>query len=203
MKRHSWLLWGLVAWELTLTGCSLTKPRPAVHHYALALTVPNVPGRLTKMSLIVRSLTARDPYDQEPIVYRTSPYTFDVYNYHRWASSPAEQITEWTRRYLSGIGLFDRVFPTTEGIADLTLGGVIRQFEEIDHEKSWDAALSIDFWLTRAGEPSPFWLHSYTATQQATKRNPEAIAEAMSRCLEEVLQQLTTDLKAVVTAPSP
>jgi ABC-type uncharacterized transport system auxiliary subunit len=126
-----------------------------------------------------------------------------VYNYHRWASSPAEQTTEWTRRYLSGSGLFERVFPTADGIADLTLGGVIRQFEEIDQEKTWSAALRIDFWLLRANEVSPFWFRSYTATQQAARRNPEAIAEAMSRCLEEVLQQLTADLKTVVTTPSP
>jgi len=203
MKRHIWWLWGLVLWGTIPAGCSFTKPRPEVHYYALSLTVPNTAGPLAKGSLIVRPLTARDPYDQEPIVYRTSPYTFDVYNYHRWASSPTEQITEWTRRYLSGSGLFERVFPTSDGIADLTLGGVIRQFEEIDQEKTWDAALRIDFWLLRAGEVSPFWFRSYTVTRPATKRNPEAIAEAMSRCLEEVLQQLTTDLKAVVTAPLP
>jgi ABC-type uncharacterized transport system auxiliary subunit len=156
-----------------------------------------------RTSLVIRPLTARDPYDQDRIVYRTSPYAFDLYSSHRWASSPAEQVTHWTRRYLQTTGLFSQVFPTTEGNADVVLGGVIRQFEEIDHDATWEAALSIEFWLTRANERSPFWFHSYSVTKPADRRNPEAIAAAMSQGLEEILRQLTTDLAPVVASPSP
>jgi ABC-type uncharacterized transport system auxiliary subunit len=181
----------------------LTKPRPEVHHYALALQLPEARSSTATTSLVIRPLTARDPYDQERIVYRTSPYAFDLYSSHRWASSPAEQVTHWTRRYLQTTGLFSQVFPTTDGNADVALGGVIRQFEEIDHEATWDAALSIEFWLTRANERSPFWFRSYSVTKPASRRNPEAIAEAMSQALADILQRLTTDLAPVVTAPSP
>ena len=61
------------------------------------------------------------------------------------AAAPAELVTDWARRYLRGSGLFAKVFPTAEGNADLTLAGVIHQFEEADHEQTWEAALSIDF----------------------------------------------------------
>jgi hypothetical protein len=137
------------------------------------------------------------------MVYRTSPYAFDLYNSHRWASSPAEQVTHWTRRYLQTTGLFSQVFPATDGNADVVLGGVIRQCEELDHETTWEAALSIDFWLTRTNERSPFWFRSYSVTKPASRRNPEAIAEAMSQGLADILQRLTTDLSSIVTSPSP
>ena len=127
------LFLGVAVWSVVGAGCSLTKPQPAVHHYALALQLPAPLSSMTKTSLVLRSLTARDPYDQERLVYRTSPYAFDLYNSHRWASSPAEQVTHWTRRYLQTTGLFSQVFPTTDSSADVVLGGVIRQFEEIDH----------------------------------------------------------------------
>jgi len=199
------LLWGLVLGGVLLGGCSLPKPQPQpeVRHYALTLAIPDGSADPSAPSLIVVPFNARDPYTQDLMVYRSSPYRLDFYNYHRWAAAPAELVTDWTRRYLRGSGLFAKVFPTAEGNADLTLGGVIHQFEEVDHEQTWEAALSVDFWLTRADQHSPFWFQSYAATQRAEKRNPEAIAEAMSRNLENVLKRLTGDLAAVVAAPPP
>jgi len=197
------LLSGAVLASVLLAGCSLTKPQPEVHHYALALTLPEVSASAATLSLSVSPFHARDPYGQDLMVYRSSPYRLDFYNYHRWAAVPAELVTDWTRRYLRRSGLFAKVFPSTEGNADWVLGGVIHQFEEVDHEQTWDAALSIDFWLTRAGQRSPFWFQSYTATQQADKRNPEAIAEAMSRNLENILARLTADLTPVTASTAP
>src|SRR5262245_37365330 len=173
------LLWGVVLGSALLAGCSLTKPAPEIHHYALTLTLPEVSSNTATPSLIVSPFDARDPYGQDLMVYRSSPYRLDFYNYHRWAAVPAELVTDWTRRYLRRSGLFAKVFPSTEGNADWILAGVIHQFDEVDHENTWEALVSIDFWLTRAGQRSPFWFQSYTATQQADKRNPEAIAEAM------------------------
>ena len=203
MKTSSPLLWGMMLWTIVLSGCSLTKPRPEVRHYALVLTVPEAPSSAAKLSLIVSPFNARDPYGQDFMIYRPSPYRLDFYNYHRWAAAPAELVTDWTRRYVRGAGLFAKVFPATEGTADWVLGGVIHQFEEVDHEQTWEAVLSIDFWLIRADQRSPSWFQSYTATQPAGKRNPEAIAEAMSRNLENILGRLTADLAPVVAAPPP
>jgi len=189
-------------WSLNLAACSVTKPRPEVRHYTLTLTVPEVPSTRT-VSLVVRSISARDPYDQERIAYRSSPYAFDFYNYHRWASPPGEQVTTWTRRYLRGSGLFAQVFPSSDAAADFVLDGVVQQFEEVDKTNTWEAATSIDFWLVRAGDRTPVWFQSYSATQQAAKRNPEAIAEAMSRSLENILARLVTDLTPVVVPRAP
>jgi cholesterol transport system auxiliary component len=212
-KRHwsNWfcppIVWGflmLSTLSLLLPGCSLTQPAPAVQHYVLRPTVPEeIPQSAlhNRHTLLVRAFTAREPYDQQRLVYRSSPYQLDFYTYHRWAASPAEQITDWTRQYLRRTGLFAKVFPTAKGSADMidmVLGGTIRHLEEIDHDQTWQAALSIDIWLTRPPQRTPFWFASYSATRQAAKRNPAAIAEAMSRNLETILQQLTTDLMPVV-----
>ena len=202
MTMRMWLVWGVAVWSMGFGACSFTRPRPEVRHYMLTLSVPNAPST-QKMSLAVRLIGARDPYDQERIVYRSSPYAYDLYNYHRWASPPGEQVTTWARRYLRGSGLFAQVFPNSDSAADFVLDGTIQQFEEIDREKTWEAALSIDFWLVRAGERTPVWFRVYSATQQAAKRNPEAIAEAMSRNLENILGQLVADLAPVVTSPTP
>lgn len=202
MNMRMWLAWGLLVWSMSLVACSVTRSRPEVHHYTLNLAVPETSGT-GQVSIVVRPIGARDPYNQERLVYRTSAYASDVYNYHRWVSPPGEQVTTWTRRYLRGSGLFTQVFPNSDATADFVLDGTVQQFEEIDHENTWEAAISVDFWLLRAGESTPVWFQSYSATQQAAKRNPEAIAEAMSRGLENILARLTTDLTPVVTRSVP
>ena len=185
--------------SMFICGCSLTKPRPEVHHYTLMVTVPTATTQKTaKTTLVVRPFSAAEPYNQERLVYRTSPYELDFYNYHRWAASPVQQVTDWTRQYLRGASLFAKVYPTGEGIADFALGGKIRQFDEIDKDQSWDATLSIDFWLTGIDHRKPLWSRSYTATRQTERRNPTAVAEAMSRNLEDILGRLVADLAPVV-----
>ena len=202
MKRNKLLFWVAVSLCFLLCSCSLTKPRPEVHHYTLTLHVPEVSSSTAKATLLVRTFSAHDPYNQERLVYRSSPYLMDFYNYHRWAASPTEQLSDWTRKYMRSSGLFSLVYPTGEGIADFTLHGSIRQFDEVDHGETWEAALSVDFWLTRADQRTPLWLHTYTTTQQTAQRNPAAVAETMSRNLESILNQLINDLTPVVAAPS-
>ena len=177
--------------------------RPEMHYYALSLSLPESTPRTSTVSLIVRTFAAQDPYNEERIVYRTSPYAVDFYNYHRWAASPAQQTTDWTVQYLRASGLFAKVLPIANTKADYVLHGIIRQFEEIDADNRWDATLTLDLWLTRDVERTPFWTQSYTSTQTAAKRAPEAVAAAMSHCLEDILQRLTADLATVIASNAP
>ena len=201
------VLLSIILTGIVLGGCSLTHSKQEVRYYALALPTrtpdPSSPA-LSSASLIVQPFSAQPPYNRDRIVYRSSPYEFDFYHYHRWVTKPADMITTLTRRSLQQSGLFTTVYPTSDAQADLRLGGIIRQYEEVDQAHSWQAVLSIDVWLSRAREPVPFWFQSYTATQPAAKRNPAAVAEAMSRNLEGILERLAHDLAgALSTKPQP
>ena len=197
------LLFGLSLWSMLLAGCSITQSKQEVHYYALSLPSANTASATTAQttassassaSLVVRPFTAQQPYSRDRMVYRSSPYQVNFYHYHRWVSKPADMVTTLTRRALQQSNLFSTVYPTPDAPADMRLGGVVRQCEEIDQPQSWQAVLSIDVWLSRSRNASPFWFETYTATQQAAKRNPAAVAEAMSRNLQEILQQLSADL---------
>ena len=193
--------------SLVLGGCSLPHSKQEVRHYALALPArthdPSSPA-LSSASLVVRPFTAQPPYNRDRIIYRSSPYEFDFYHYHRWVTKPADMLTALTRRSLQQSGLFTTVYPTSDAQADLQLGGVIRQYEEVDQAHSWQAVLSIEVWLSRSREPAPFWFRSYTATQPAGKRNPAAVAEAMSQNLQDILERLAHDLaRELSTKPPP
>ena len=191
--------------SLVLCGCSLTQPKQEVQYYALTLPTrtssPASPAPITA-SLVVRPFSAQPPYHRARMVYRSSPYEFDFYHYHRWVTKPADMLTTLTRRTLQQSGLFTTVYPTPDAQADLRLGGVVRQCEEVDQAQSWQAVLSIEVWLSRAREPAPFWFRSYSATRQAAKRNPAAVAEAMSRNVEDILARLTKDLERELASTS-
>ena len=177
------LLFCLILWSVVLAGCSITQSKQEVHYYALSLPSGNTVSATTAQttaSLVVRPFTAQQPYNRDRIVYRSSPYQVDFYHYHRWVSKPADMVTTLTRHALQQSNLFSTVYPTPDTPADIRLGGVVRQCEEIDQAQSWQAVLSIDVWLSRSRNASPFWFETYTATQQATKRNPAAVAEAMT-----------------------
>ena len=193
--------------SLVLGGCSLTRSKQEVQYYALTLptrsAAPSSPAPITA-SLVVRPFSAQPPYHRDRMVYRSSPYEFDFYHYHRWVTKPADMLTTLTRRTLQQSGLFTTVYPTPDARADLRLGGVVRQYEEVDQAQSWQAVLSIEVWLSRSQEPAPFWFRSYSATRLATKRNPAAVAEAMSQNLQDILARLTNDLTgALATKPVP
>ena len=204
------LLFCLSLWSMLLAGCSITQSKQEVHYYALSLpsrtigSAPTAQTTASPASLVVQPFTAHQPYNRDRIVYRSSPYQVDFYHYHRWVSKPADMVTTLTRRALQQSHLFSTVYPTPDAPADMRLGGVIRQCEEIDQAQSWQAVLSLDVWLSRSRNASPFWFETYTATQQASKRNPAAVAEAMSRNLQEILQQLSADLATeLATLPIP
>ena len=193
--------------SLVFGGCSLTRPKQEVQYYALALPphspAPSGPAPV-KASLVVRPFSAQPPYHRDRMVYRSSPYEFDFYHYHRWVTKPADMLTTLTRRTLQQSGLFTTVYPTPDARADLRLGGVVRQYEEVDQAQSWQAVLSIEVWLSRSQEPAPFWFQSYSATRLAAKRNPAAVAEAMSQNLQDILERLTKDLeREFVSASTP
>lgn len=169
--------------------------RPEVRHYTLSVPppAPSATEAATK-TLQVRHLLARAPYDQQLMVYRSTPYRVAFYNYHQWASSPGEQVAEWTLRYLRQSGLFAQVMAAPGTSGELVLGGVIRDFEEVDGDGAWEAVLGVDFYLTKGDQQPPLWSKSFQVRRAAARRNPEAIAEAMSQNLEQVLKQVTQDL---------
>jgi ABC-type uncharacterized transport system auxiliary subunit len=184
----------LLLLSLSLGACNLGKPGPEVHYYALSMPVPETPAPSSAPSLMLRRFAARDPFGQEALVFRSNAYRVSFYGYHRWIAPPANMISEWTLRYLRGAGLFSQV---SEYSGDLALSAVIRDFTEMDSPDAWAANLSVDFMITRTSDGVAIWMRTYTSTQRAARRNPEAIAEAMSRGLQEVLAKLATDLQPV------
>jgi hypothetical protein len=77
--------------------------------------------------------------------------------------------------------------------------GHIRRLEEIDDPQQWSAAIGLDLTVSRAG--AVLLQKSYAETEPAEKRNPEAVAAALSRALGRILDQMLRELSTATASP--
>jgi ABC-type uncharacterized transport system auxiliary subunit len=168
-----------------LAGCGLVRKVPPVRYYTLAVTAP--PAARLAGPVRVGIFTADQPYATERIAYRSSRYRLDYYTYHRWAADPRNLLRDAIRDYLEAAA-------TAGSGPPLEVEGHIRRLEEVDDADGWSAALTLDLKITRGG--AILLERSYTETEPAADRRPEAVAAALSRALQRILDHALADLPA-------
>jgi hypothetical protein len=172
-----------------LAACSFSRPTPETRYYTL--TVPGAPSTHLDSAVKVGVFTADQPYAAERFAYRSSPYLLEYYTYHRWAGNPRVLVASAIRDYLD--------HAAGDGTPPLEIQGHIRRLEEVDAPEQWSAALALDLSVARGGVV--LFQKSYAETEPAEKRNPEAVAAALSRALGRIVDQMLRDVPAT-TAPA-
>ena len=166
----------------TALGCSLFRTQPPVRYYTLTLS--GAAATRLDAPVTVSGFTADEPYATARMAYRSSPYRLDYYTYHRWAADPRNMIRTAIRDYFE---------PTTTGSGTpFEIEGNIRRLEEVDDPAGWQGALALEIKVTRGGTIA--LEHAYSETEPAESRNAEAVAAALSRALQRVLDQVAADL---------
>jgi len=178
---------GLVAAiaAIAIAGCSLAgQSAPPVRYYTLALT--GAPPTRLAAPVRVGTITSDQPYATERIAFRSSPYRLDYYTYHRWAADPRNLVRAAARDY------FER--GTSAGDVPFEMEGNIRRLEEVDDPAGWQGALALDVHVARGG--SIVLERAYSETEPAESKHPEAVAAALSRALQRILDQVATELSS-------
>lgn len=167
-------------------GCSFGRSMPQIRYYTLTLAPPraSLPAPVT-----IGLFTADQPYATERLAYRSSPYRLDYYSYHRWAADPRQLIAAATRDYIER-AVAGSAAP---GATPLLVSGHIRRIEEVDEPDGWHGDLVLDIKVHRGG--AVVLERSFSESEPAEARNPEAVAAALSRALERTLNRLIEDLK--------
>jgi len=168
----------------TALGCSLFRATPHIRYYTLTLT--GAPATPLDAPVTVVGFTADEPYATARTAYRSSPYRLDYYNYHRWAADPRNLLRATVRDY------FERG-AARDGLP-YELEGNIRRFEEVDGPAGWQGALTLDIKVARGG--AIVLQRTYAETEPAEAKNPEAVAAALSRALQRVLDHVAADVAA-------
>ncbi|MDQ1329951.1 MAG: trans aux protein [Thermodesulfobacteriota bacterium] len=184
-----------------LCGCSLLgSSPPKTDYYTLEYDSPKVTGLNALPSIIkIDRFYASPLYNSEKISYRKSDFQTDEYIYKRWETNPAQLISYFIYRDIKQSGIFKGVFSHDTGYAAThSVSGTVDEFYEDDRGKTWEAVLSLDIVLMAENEPDInkriIFQKKYSARKPCIKKNPQAVAEAMSKAMSELSGQIITDI---------
>jgi uncharacterized lipoprotein YmbA len=190
--RKAWLAAALLA------ACAST---PETHFYRLAAPTLVLARQPIAGVLYVESLEADAIFSDERIVYRTSPYKLDYYNYHRWTSPPAVHLTDYLRDAYARSGLFSRVVTTSTPPPDAVLSGRVTGFEEVDESTtSWRGRLELELTLSDARSDAILWNQRFSESERIPERTPEGLAVALSTAMGRIVQSSAAALAQAMKA---
>jgi ABC-type uncharacterized transport system auxiliary subunit len=140
MKQYLYLI-SLVVALFWLAGCGASVPPT---HYYTFHPDPSLPPLQTETGhdpavLGLETFEADVPYQQDKIVFRTSPYEVNFYEYHKWLHLPEDLVTEQVLKALSAARLFQAAYlDAFDFPVDYVLRGQIKMFDQwYESDTSW------------------------------------------------------------------
>jgi ABC-type uncharacterized transport system auxiliary subunit len=173
---------------------------PETQYYTLSYDPPNFKGlKPLPVVLGVDRFLVSPVYDSNKIIYQENPFRRDAYTYRRWRVNPGDLVTCFLTRDLGQSGLFKAAFASETGFPfSHVIEGVVDEFFEQDDKDEWKAVLSIDVILMAANEPdicnSVLFQKKYNIRETCRQKNPQSLAEAMSKAMARLSEQIIMDV---------
>lgn len=192
----------LTALVLLLTvGCS-GSGMPAAHYYVLRAPAGAGEAEGPGLDVGVRSFSVDPPYDQDRLVYRSSPDAIEVgfYAYHRWASPLGRQLSLALAdglRGTRGVASIEPARPATDYTA--RLDGRLLHLEEIDSASGHEVRLALELTL-RGEDDTVLWSGVLRSSVVGVAEDVGEIAAMAQRALDDVVSQ-ASDALAGALAP--
>jgi len=185
-----------------LSGCAAV---PETHYYTFQPTLaeaPHAPERASyPFGLKVESFDGDAPYQQEKIVYRTSPYEVNFYEYRRWLRPPTELVAEQAIKQLNASRLFRSI---QTGSFDATtryvLEGRVLMFDQWYSEpKRSTVRVVIRYRLSDADqEQGVLWDETFETAAATPNMEIIEVIKAFETAMQENIQQAIAEIDRVV-----
>lgn len=192
------------ALTLLLAGCAALRSPPDVRTYRLAYPPPEPAGTAPlPVTLRVIPFGIAAAYDQQAFIYRSGPYDtgFDYYN--RWIANPASMISDLIARDLAASHAVQAVLQAPSALpADYELNGQVETLEERDDGGACTAHLRLRVILVRVPPRAPrrvVMQDSFAADEPCPGGSAEAYAEAMSRAVQRISDQVRAAVLSAIT----
>ena len=200
LKRVSFVLLIIVP---CLTSCtSFNNVQHETRYYSLEYPSPQF-SDLKSLPLVIKM----EPFNTAPIyhtsriLYRDRSFNINSYAYHQWRANPGNLVQYFLLRDLKASGLYKAILPySSRSAASYVLEGSLDEFIEWDGDTGWEAVLSLSITLIKSGEKDIqkriVMQKDYRTLEPCSLKNPLAVAEAMSRAMSRVSEQIIRDLYA-------
>jgi len=186
-------------------GCANFKqPRNRVQHYTLEYPPPEIADlKPFPYAIKVGRFSVASDYNTRRMIYREGAFRRDEYFYHKWRANPGDMVTDFLGRDIRNSGLFKAVL-TYDSDADVSLAleGSVDEFVEWDTPEGWKAVLVVTVSLMAPREPDVtqqiLSQKTYRAETPFTEKDPQGLAQAMSRSMETISGCVIRDIASVL-----
>jgi cholesterol transport system auxiliary component len=200
MAKNNKILILLVGLILLPAAClNLRQPRNKIEYYTLEYDSPPAGGHQPLPCAIrVERFSVSPVYNSNRIIYRDKSFKRQAYAYYRWRANPGDLVTYFLSRDMTETGLFKAVLARDSRIPPShLLEGTVDDFLEMDGENGWEAVLSVSIAIMDEKEldinKKILFQKIYRASKPCRKKNPRALAQAMSMAMSEVSQKIIND----------
>jgi ABC-type uncharacterized transport system auxiliary subunit len=199
MNSHCNFRWcriGILLSALTSAGCvSVRYPQ----NYVLEVQPTTRPAASSQNAfgpLAVREFQCADYVCDGRIVYRPTPHEVAYYEYHRWAVSPRQMITQSVARGVRATGQFTSVaLRGGNAEAGYLLTGELERLEEVDNGNDVHAVCVLSAQLTDGRTKQVIWSHSETARVPVVARNMAGVVHGLSAATRAAVDALVASLQ--------
>jgi len=186
-------------------GCAITLLLAScggklVYPKYYTLEVPAAPARTATSARFPGTVAVRR-FDSAPylrqgrIVYREAPGEVAFYDYHRWASDPAESVTTAMIDALRSARLFSLVKRYDgQNQQDYLVLGRLERLEEIDYGDAVGVVARISAELVNLRTGVTEWTDDAAETVKVDKKNVDSIVLEMSHAARNSIDRLVVSL---------
>ncbi|TMQ11195.1 MAG: hypothetical protein E6J91_23825 [Deltaproteobacteria bacterium] len=166
-------------------ACGCGGKLPETHYYQLAAADVRLRGG---DGIVVLDTLATDAaYDDERIVYRTTPFRLDYYQYHRWSSAPGVMVGNYLEQALENSGKLRAVIREMSPDAAVVLAGRVVAIEEVDRSRTeWLGRIVVELVLSDARSAEILWTERLEETEPLHQQSPEGLAAALSAAMARI-----------------
>ncbi len=161
MKKRSIFIVACLLSIIWLWGCANI---PLTHYYTfhpdlekkVAIAAPK-----SSYTLAIDTFEADVPYQQDKIVFRTSPYEVNFYEYHKWLRPLEELVTDQVLKLVSSAGLFQSVHSRAfESYSDYILRGKIKMFDQWYNAGNSFVRIQLEYQLVVPDQEQIIWMNT-------------------------------------------
>lgn len=197
----------MVCFFLLIAGCAGSgKPPYAVESYLLSYPPPSwdQPVRLDT-SVQFNRFSIATAYNSVAMVFRDDRYSFDSFNYSRWAVNPADMIADSLLRDVRESGFFQAVYSryeTEEG--RFVISGSVEEFflrmEKGDKKAVVGITVSLKDTLQKEADKRIIFQKKYFREEPLQEESPRGYCQAESQAVRIISEQITNDVYAAIKA---
>lgn len=188
--------------SIMLTGCGRTSYSKRTYIFDAARQ-PEPGLAENHVILDVRRFTIDSVFAGKSFVYRRGEHEYESDFYNQFLISPAVMISETTRRWLCRSGVCGRVLvPGSRLEATHTLeANITALYADVRDKSSPSAVMELRAFLIANNPAAESVLlgKTYRASCPLQSNTPEALVEALDKCLAEILTSLEKDLKKEIS----